>query len=304
MKTKMIDASDYAILFDKREGEFCTTELGAMRTRTIRAGDSLEAEVFPITKIGEDAKREAKKRRSSPAQERLNRKRTAKRIRRLAETNFVPPDLHLTLTYDYGRLDPGMCNLEDMIRFFEESDYPFDDEDVKRHLKNFLRRLKRRIKANGHNPKELKYIYVIESTKEARIDDPHPLPPHYHVHLLIHAPGVGREEIEALWGFGYANAKRLDFSRNGLEALCNYLTKQKNCTHRWGHSRNLKEPEVRVSDRKVSRRRAAMVARDVQYNGREISEAIYPGYRVEEVEVRYSDFVAGAYIYARMRRQI
>ena len=71
---------------------------------------------------------------------------------------------------------------------------------------------------------------------------------------------------------------------------------------RWEHSRNLKKPDERVSDRKIPRRRAALVARDVQANGREIFEKLYPGYRLEEARVRYSDFAAGAYIYARMRR--
>ena len=71
---------------------------------------------------------------------------------------------------------------------------------------------------------------------------------------------------------------------------------------RWARSKNLKEPEVRVSDRKVSRRRAAAIAADVQANAREILEKIYPGYRLEQAEVKYSDFVAGAYIYARLRR--
>ena len=49
--------------------------------------------------------------------------------------------------------------------------------------------------------------------------------------------------------------------------------------------------------------RAALIAADVQANAREILEAIYPGYRLENAEVKYSDFVAGAYIYARLRRR-
>ena len=57
-----------------------------------------------------------------------------------------------------------------------------------------------------------------------------------------------------------------------------------------------------MSDRKISRRRAAMIARDVQYRGREILEQIYPGYRLESCEVKFSNFVSGAYIYARLRK--
>ena len=60
----------------------------------------------------------------------------------------------------------------------------------------------------------------------------------------------------------------------------------------------------RVSDRKVSRRRLALLAEDIMRDGRAILEKLYPGYRVAEPPiVRFSDFVAGAYIYARMRRR-
>jgi hypothetical protein len=39
-------------------------------------------------------------------------------------------------------------------------------------------------------------------------------------------------------------------------------------------------------------------------DGKDILEKLYPEYRLEEVPVvKYSDFVAGAYIYARMRRR-
>ena len=67
---------------------------------------------------------------------------------------------------------------------------------------------------------------------------------------------------------------------------------------------NLTEPVVRESDRRISRTRLAKIARDVMADGKEILEKLYPEYRLEEVPVvRYSDFVAGAYIYARMRRR-
>ena len=60
----------------------------------------------------------------------------------------------------------------------------------------------------------------------------------------------------------------------------------------------------RLDVRKMSRRRAMKVARDVQIDGREIFEKLYTGYRVaEDIRVTYSDFMPGAYIYCRMRKR-
>ena len=69
------------------------------------------------------------------------------------------------------------------------------------------------------------------------------------------------------------------------------------------HSRNLKIVQPRISDRKVSRRRLSKLAANVMSDGRDILEEIYKGYQLAEVRVTYSDFVAGAYVYARMRRR-
>lgn len=300
---KLTDTSKYEILYDKPAGEYDAAEVGGIRTKSIRAGESLEVEAFPIVRIDDGARRERKARQSSRQQEEINLRNTRKRVRRLAEANFDEGDMFWTGTYAYPQYAPGFASREDILQEMEELGCPEDDKAVRRDVKNFLRRIRRRVEALGGDPKGVKYIYVIESTKEPRDTDPHPMPTHYHVHAILHAPGLSREDVEEMWNKGYSNVKRLDLSNNGLAALASYLTKQRRCLRRWEHSRNLKEPSERVSHRKISRRRAAQIAADVQYRGREIMESIYPDYRLEELEVRYSDFVAGAYIYARMRRK-
>jgi hypothetical protein len=46
------------------------------------------------------------------------------------------------------------------------------------------------------------------------------------------------------------------------------------------------------------------IASDVRMEGRAILEKLYPGYRIMELpRVSYSDFMPGAFIYARMRRR-
>ncbi len=307
----MGDASRYDILFDQAAGEYCAPRVGGIRTRTIRAGDSLELECYPLTRIGDAARAEYRRRTQRPWQAALNRKNAEKRVRRLLEANFTREDYAIHPTWDYNTFDRNAMSHDRAVEKWEALGLPFDEDEARRALTNYLLRIRRRMRRAG-TEKQLKYLYVMESTCEPRSADANPMPAHYHFHMAIHAPGVSREELEDLWGHGYANTDRLDFHDNGLAALASYITKQNGIERldgssrklrRWGHSRNLKEPEVRVSDRKVSRRRAAMIAQDVQQYGREIFERLYPGYQcVEEPTVRYSDFIAGAYIFARLRR--
>lgn len=298
------DAAKYEILYDLPQGEYGEKEVGGIKTRTIRAGDSLEVEAFPITQVSAEAKREAVRRKSSKAQERLNLRNARKRIRRLAEHNFKAGDIVLHPTFNYGFFDRAFSNVREIRREMEAMGIPMDEDSARKIIKNFIARIRRLIKRRGGDPAEFKYIYVIETTKEPRDDDFNALPARYHYHMIISSMGIlTSDDLAALWKFGYVKAEPLDFRFNGLEGLCTYITKQRKFTRRWAHSKNLKEPDVKESCRKISRRRAAQIAADVQANAREIMEKVYPGYTLESCEVRYSDFVAGAYIYARMRRR-
>ena len=296
---KLRDAGEYEILFDLSEGEYQRTEVGGIRTRTIRAGESLEVECYPLTRIGGAARTEARRRQNDFMLE-VNRRITEKKIRRLIEQNFTTEDWVLTLTYDYGAVDK-------FRRWGNEAQMtalgiPEDDRDVKRDLKNYWRRIKREMSAHGEDAAEFKHIWKVESTKGDT---------QYHAHVVVHAPGLTREELQRLWPYGAITADNLRLGDGGAAGLARYLSKRGQMERadesgsrirRWGHSKNLKEPRVTVSDRKVSRRRAQLVAEDVQRNGREIFEALYPGYQAIEVTVKFSGFVAGAYIFARLRK--
>lgn len=298
------DAAKYEILFDLPQGEYGEREVGGIRTKTIRAGDSLEVEAFPIVHVSSEAKREAVRRRSSKAQEKLNIRNARKRMRRLAEHNFKSGDIVLHPTINYGCFDRAFSNIKGILEEMQALGIPMDDDAARKLIKNFIARVRRYIRRMGGDPKEFKYIYVIETTKEPRDEDFNALPARYHYHMIISSMGIlTAEALQQLWTLGYVKAEPLDFRFNGLEGLCTYITKQRRFTRRWAHSKNLKEPDERISDRKISRRRAAQIAADMQANAREIMEKIYPGYTLEEAEVKYSDFVAGAYIYARMRRR-
>lgn len=301
------EASKYEILYDLPDGEYNQREVGSICTKTIIAGDSLEVEAFPVICIDKAAKQEAEERRSSEAQQKLNLENSRKDCIRLMEANFKHGDILLHPTYDYGFIERSFCNLEDVLTEWRRIGIPESDEDVTRDLRNLFDRAKRRVKRKGGDPKEFKYIYVIECKRKKYHEDFNALPPRYHVHMAISSCGVLTiDDINELWPFGRTDAALLDFRFNGLEALGKYIVKEslKKNSKKYRYSRNMVKPEIKRSFRKLSRRKAARIAEDVRANAREIFEKLYPGYSLQDCVVKYSDFVAGAYIYARMRRQV
>lgn len=302
------DASRYEILYDLPKGEVDTKAMGGVRTKTIRAGDTLEIEAYPLIRVEAPAREEARRRKSSAAQIKLNLQNSMKRIRRLCEANFGAGDFVMHPTFDYGAVEYGFINKADKRKEWERLGYPQDEEDARRIFRNFINRVKRYVKRCGQDPKQLKYLYVLEKTKEPQDGDINPLPAHFHYHVVISCCGcLDIQALNELWGYGHTKCEPVDMRFNGLKGFATYvakrITKQSRKT-RWACSKNMQQPEITVSDRRISRRKLSQIARDVQYAGKEILEKIYPEYQLVEVpEVKYSDFVAGAYIYARMRRR-
>lgn len=290
---------DYEILYDLPSGEYDGRGIGGIRTTTIRAGRSLEIMCHPIIRQWpEEARRAVKSKKTGAAQEALNRRNRIRKIARLIDHNFTEQALVLTGTYDYPVQDIGMMNIDDALDLYQERKLPESMSDVRRDVGNFLKRLKRRLPKGTW----IKWLYMIEENAKP---EPFGLPPRLHFHMVIETQAwIDRDELEALWGHGRCDTDRLELKHRGGPVLARYLNKNKRGGRWWSHSRNLVEPAPRVSDRKVSRRRAALIAEDVRKNAREIFEKLYPGYALmEEPEVKYSDFVAGVYIYARMRRR-
>ena len=300
MRTK-----DYELLYDLPDGEYEGRGIDGVRTVTIRAGRSLEIMCHPIVNLTPEARREASRRRTSPAMMRLNARNAQRHIMRLMEMNFTPRAWVVTGTYAYPSEDYSMCNLKELAEAYDKRGLPWELERMRMDVRNFLNKLKRRVKRATGKKAELRWIVRFEQGKKLPVEG---LPPKLHWHALIEGEGVTREMIDSCWPHGHTKCESFITTDDGPARLAKYLCKQKaeGLTGKswWSHSRNLKVPEPRISDRKISRRRLSMIAADVMKNGRGIFEALYPGYRVVELpDVRYSDFVAGAYIYARMRRR-
>ena len=288
---------DYEILYDLPAGEYDARTVEGIRTVTIRSGKALEVMCHPIVKRWpEAAKREAKRRKTGAAMEKINARNLELSIMRLMEMNFTPRAMVFTGTYEYPREDDiGMMNPGDLWEEWEKRRLPQSVEDVRRTARNFLQRIRNRME----DKKALKWIMRIEEgAKESALG----LPPRYHVHMLIEAGGLTQDDISALWPFGFTRCDRFDMKHDGAARLARYMTKNKRGGRWVSHSRNLKKPQARVSDRHISRRRAVKVAEDIMGAGREILEKLYPGYRLmEPPRVTFSDYMPGAYIYARMR---
>ena len=257
------------------------TRIGKMgyRTRTIKAGTRLEAEVDPIYgRSQEQTARKAKLNMTRERQQQLNTRRSKRQLVLLMENNFnYESDVHVTLTY--AGEEPTL-------------------ERCRKDIRNFINRVKRR-RAERCDA-ELKYIYAIGHDGDQRI----------HVHMVMNG-GIPRDELERMWGKGYANTMRLQQFGGGLQGMANYLYRQnekardrgeRSGVHMWSGSRNLKKPKEHISDTKISNRKVRKAAADFAVAGRQIMQRTYPGYMLENAEVYYSDMVDGVYIRCVMRR--
>lgn len=288
---------DYEVLYDLPDGEYQGRLLDGVRTVTIRAGRQIEVKCHPIiAHWPQAAKREAKRRKSSKAVDRNNLRNRIERETRLIEYNFTEAAFVLTFTYDYPAEDYGLANRDALLEYYEANGLPEDDQDVRRDVRNFLAKVRRRMQ----QPSALKWdMHIEEGVKE----QPYGLPNHLHAHMVLEAGDLTHEEIKTLWTRGRLQCDRLDLKNDGARRIAEYLAKQKRGRRWWSHSRNLKEPVPTVSDRKMSRRRLERIAEDVRVAGKEIFEKLYPGYRLcIEPRITYSDFMPGCYIYARLRR--
>ena len=242
------------------------------RTRTIKAGPRLEVEIYPIFGRENTGRLRAAKQNMTPeAVQRNNEERSRRKLIQLIDANFTAKDYHVTLTY---------------------AGTPPSYDQARKDVKNFLRAVKRRREQRGLD--ELKYVYTIEDEQDGKRK-------RIHIHAIMNG-GISREELEQIWGQGYANADNLQPDENGLEAIARYITKQQKNRRKWARSRNMTQPKVRTSDTKVSNARVRRLAVDFPNSAKEIMEKLYPQYTHTKTIMRFSDVVDGAYIRCVMRR--
>lgn len=243
------------------------------REKKIKSGIIQEVEIYPITEKDKKQPRAKKIKESQPKQKKINEKNARKQLNRLIDTNFTDDDLSLCLTYT-------------------ELTLPQSEEEARRDITNFLRRVRRLKIKLGLTP--LKYIAIIEykeadeKTKEVRI----------HHHIIING-GIDRDEIEKLWQKGRCNADRLKADNNGYEALAKYISKDPKGSKRWTQSKNLKQPIIQINDSKFTKRK---VEKLTNYSNIDMIEKLYPGYQLVDFKVSINDVTAAPHIYIKMRQ--
>ena len=98
------------------------------------------------------------------------------------------------------------------------------------------------------------------------------------------------------------NADRIRAIDGSIKGLATYLAKDPKGKKRWGASRGLKKPEVKIYDHKITRKKAREMAADAESFAAALAK-LYPNYRATEINPpKYSDYVAGVYLCAEMRR--
>ena len=211
----------------------------AYQTKTTKAGDQLEADIYPVFGSRKDTPRTKRGKESRPAQKNLNSKRAKRYLNNLVSANFGEGDLWCTFTYDDAHL-------------------PADQDEADRIFGNFIRRINRRRKKAGLD--NVKYIcvteYQEEEGKKTRC--------HHHV---IMSGDVNRDELEKIWGQGKRNqTRRIDPDPDThIAGIVNYISKDPKGRKRWRASKNLKKPIVTKSVCRFGKRTAERMATDRAY---------------------------------------
>ena len=242
------------------------------REKAYTCGEYKDVYIYPVYPARQNQSGRRRRRRPTrEVQKKLNQRHAREKFARLLHANFTSRDLSVGLSY---AIDP------------ESRDVAMKD------LQKFLRRLRYRYRKLGI---ELKYLWQMEISSKGR----------YHFHVVL-SGGMDRDEIEQLWGHGYANTKRLQPEYAGLAPLSGYISKshhreeETRLTYRsYNGSKNLVDPPPKVSDTKIgSRKRAAELA-DEDWN---LWNRLYPGYELVDIHPFHSDEYGSVYIFARLRR--
>lgn len=236
-------------------------------------GDYMDVDIYPVFKSGDGRQKKAKP--STETQALLNSRNAEKKLTRLAHCNFTSKDLEIHLTYAIN---------------------PSTEEEARKDLQNFLRRVKRMRKKAGLPA--LKYIAVTERGKRDTC--------RYHHHITM-SGGLDRDALEECWGKGTANSRRLQFNEYGIAGLMHYITKDSAFDKdssvfkkRWLASKNLNRPVERTSDYKYSSRKVKELAKERE--NRRFIEQHYKGYFCADCSVQENPYNNGTYLSIRLYR--
>ncbi len=287
VKKKIRDQYDYENTFDKSLADLNDYFIEQMMksrvklhyaTKTIKSGKVFEVEIYPVFKHRDDIPIPRIKLDNRKAQNDLNEKNSRKRFIRLVNENFGEGDYWITLTY-------------------EDACHPKTEEEAKRNIANYLKRMNRRRKKRGLG--NARYIYIMEWEQE-------PEGTRCHYHLLVEG-GIDRNELEDMWKFAKINdSSRIHPNEEGIAGLAAYMAdkKRRKGSRRWVSSKNLKQPKESVSHSKTRKRQVEKMVRDYE----EIraffeKDKSWKQYEFVDAEVMYNKFNCAFYIRIKARER-
>lgn len=251
-------------------------------------GDNyMEIDLYPISEREKGASLSAKRRQaSSRIQQNLNARNARRYFIQLLNANFTESDIHWTGTYDDAHLPDSI----------EQADHD---------LELFLRRVRSQSRKRGLPAP--RFIAVTEWREEG--DGLPAVRVHHHVVLSC---GLSRDELERLWyrgkdkeRLGITNADRLQFDRESLERLANYLTKYTNRKRRWRQSRGLEKPQrPRPNDGKYTRRQLERLVTSGAVFDSEFWRREYQGWEINDITPIQNDVTKEWSIYLKLRRTV
>ncbi len=251
-------------------------------------GDNyMEIDLYPISEREKGASLSAKRRQaSSRIQQNLNARNARRYFIQLLNANFTESDIHWTGTYDDAHLPDSI----------EQADHD---------LELFLRRVRSQSRKRGLPAP--RFIAVTEWREEG--DGLPAVRVHHHVVLSC---GLSRDELERLWyrgkdkeRLGITNADRLQFDRESLERLANYLTKYTNRKRRWRQSRGLEKPQrPRPNDGKYTRRQLERLVTSGAGFDSEFWRRKYQGWEINDITPIQNDVTKEWSIYLKLRRTV
>jgi hypothetical protein len=254
---------------------------GLYACKEIYSGGQLEIELYPEFFRKEDIPDAGRKKRNKKVQDNLNDKNARKYLERLINANFHTSDIWATLVYRSGQEPQSM-------------------EEAMRNMRNYIDRLNYRRKKMGLS--NVKYIYVTEYDPHAKI--------RWHHHIIMDGL-LDRDTVEKIWKHGERNqVRRLEYDKDGLSGMANYVTKAPRGKKRWASSKGLKKPiEKKVHNKPAAPKRYRKVGTFVHgmvKNRNSIEETVkiwHPDYEYTRSEVYFNDFNGLFYIYIRMCRR-
>lgn len=234
--------------------------------RAIYHGDYIDVDIYPAYR--RQKSRSKKYKPTTEVMQRLNSKNREKHLTYLCNENFTSCDIRLDLTYS-------------------PENHPEDEEQAKKDIRNFIRRVKTRRKKYGLP--ELKYIYVTEIGEKGN---------KFHHHAII-SGDMSIAEYAEIWGKGYTTVKPLQFNEDGLAALAQYLLKNPIEGNAYHCSRNLKQPEEKHYQGRLSKRAIEYMA---AYDDTSAIERLYPEYHLTTMTPFYNEVNGGYYFHCHFYR--